>query len=105
MSSDLVKSVNDDTFRSALETINVNATNFQVFTLGIAVLLFAGIAIVLADCVVFAAQNQSLDSNTFMALVFVNIAFVIAIVLAYMFYLRNIGRYIYSRIKPSKLPL
>jgi hypothetical protein len=87
-------------FRVALGSINYNATNFQVFSFGIAFTFLIAMATIAGITVAITASDQELSSTETLVLTSINTAMIVALFLSYSTYLRNIGKYIYGRIRP-----
>ena len=90
---------------AAISTVDLSPANFQVYTSGIAIATLFSIFFVLGTLIVIVSLNQTMNGTTFMGLVIANIVFVVLFFLAYVAYLRNIGKYVYSRIKVPRLKL
>jgi len=86
--------------RAALTSINYNAANYQVLTGTIAFALLGSLTIIGASYISIQGQDQTMGSNTLVSLCIADIVFAVFIVFGYILYLRNIGRYVYGRIRP-----
>ena len=86
--------------KSALSAIRINPANFQVFSVWIAASFFIGLLVILGSSVQFLASDQSMTNNETNVLVVLDLIVVGLLVFAMLAYLRNIGKYVYGRIRP-----
>ena len=96
MSSD----ISNAEYRAALGSINYNASNFQVFSFIIGMTFLAGVTILVLTLATIQAEDQTLDKNLLLGLSLADGIVLVLIGIAYLNYLRNIGKYIYGRIRP-----
>lgn len=89
--------------QAAVTTVNVTPINYQVFTAMVGLTILGSLGILIAILITMQLQNQTMDGTLFITLVWVDVVFVVLFLVAYLFYLRNIGKYVFSRIKPAIL--
>ena len=87
-------------FRVALGSINYNASNFQVFSFGIAFTFLVGMATLAGITVAIASADQELTEFETTTLAVITGCLLAAVFVSYSAYLRNMGKYIYGRIRP-----
>ena len=87
-------------YRAALGSINYNASNFQVFSFIIGMTFLLGVTILVLTLVTIQTEDQTMDKNTLIAIAIADAVFLVLIAVAYLNYLRNIGKYVYGRIRP-----
>lgn len=97
----LANTVKNAEYRAALGSIRYNASNFQVFTVGIAAAFLIGSAVLAGTFVAIQSEDQNMPSATLLALIITDGVFLGLLLLAYLGYLKNIGMYIFGRIKPA----
>ena len=85
-------------YRAALGSIRYNASNFQVLTLFIVFFVMTSLA-VLAGSMVALQSDSNMSSNSVKAVIITMFVFLVMLAFAYVAYLRNIGRYVASRIR------
>lgn len=88
-------------YRAALGSIRYNASNFQVFTVSIAGSFLIGMAVLAGSFVAIQSEDQNMTSATLTGLIIADGVILGILFLAYIGYLRNIGIYIFGRVKPS----
>lgn len=98
---DLSSQVQNSEYRAALGSIHYNASNFQVFTVSIAGAFLVGMAVLAGTFVAIQNDDQNMLPATLMTIVIIDGVVLGILFFAYMGYLRNIGRYIFGRVKPS----
>jgi hypothetical protein len=88
--------------RFALSAINYNATNYKVLDVFIILSIIFSIATIAGSLVAFQASDQdpSLSPQATKGFIIVDFVALGLILVAYISYLRNVGNYIYGRIKP-----
>jgi hypothetical protein len=88
--------------RNALNSINFDASSYRVLDFYIIFTFILGLSVVGGSLIVFTSSDldPSLTEGVSRGLIIGDIIFVVFILVAYFFYLRNIGYYIYGRIKP-----
>ena len=87
-------------FRAAIESLNINASNFQVFTFWIAAGMLLGIVTIGLTIGVIQTQDETFPESSLTIAAIIDLIALAAIVLAYLAYLRNVGKYIYGRVRP-----
>lgn len=87
-------------YRAALGSIKYNASNFQVFTPWIALMILVGFT-VLAGSFVAMQSNDNMSSGALTTTIIADALFLVILALAYLAYVRNVGRYATGRIKSS----
>ena len=97
----LANTVKNAEYRAALGSIQYNASNFQVFTVTIASIFLLGMAVLAGTFVAIQADDQNMVTSTLLGLVIADGVFLGLLFLAYIGYLRNIGQYIFGRMKPA----
>ena len=97
----LANTVKNAEYRAALGSIRYNASNFQVFTVGIASSFLLGVAVLAGTFVTIQAEDLNMPTTTLIALVITDGVFLGLLFLAYISYLRNMGMYIFGRVKPA----
>lgn len=88
---------------AAISTVDVNPINFQVYTSLIAIGTIFSILFVLGTLIVILAMNNTMNATTFIGFIIANIVFVVIFFIAYLAYLRNIGKYVWSRIRVPQI--
>jgi|OM-RGC.v1.023559465 hypothetical protein len=96
----MAESVTNAEVRAALSSINYNGANYQTLTGAVAVMMLGSLAIIAAGYISIQGQDQTMSSTTLRVLAGIDIALVILILLGYIYYLRNIGRYVLGRMRP-----
>lgn len=88
--------------RNALNSINFDATSYRVLDVYIVLAFVFGLSIIGGTLIVFTSSDldPSLTEGVSRALIYVDMLFLLIILLAFFSYIRNIGSYIYGRIKP-----
>lgn len=86
--------------RMSIGSLKKNPSNYQVFSFYITMAFIFGISILLGSLITFTTEDQNLSPSATMILVFINTAIVIILFIAYNTYLKNIGKYVYGRMKP-----
>lgn len=93
----------DDTssIRAALKSINYNGSNYRVISFFVLMSFVIGLSFIGGTLITFQASDQdpSLTTTTTIALIITDIVALVFIFLAYTTYIRNVGSYIYSRLK------
>jgi hypothetical protein len=87
-------------YRAALGSINYNASNFQVFSFIIGITLLFGVTTLVLTLVTLQAEDQKMNKTALFTVSIIDGFFLVLIGFAYINYLRNIGKYIYGRIRP-----
>lgn len=87
-------------FRAAIESLDIKAANFQVFTFWIASGLLVGLITIGVTLGIVQTQNQTMADSALLGVLIIDVLAIGALLLAYLFYLRNVGKYIYGRIRP-----
>ena len=87
-------------YRAALGSINFNESNFQVFSFVIGISILLGVSMIAGGLIGINSEDETLSVNVLNAFAIVMALSLAAILLAYVSYLRNIGTYIYGRMKP-----
>jgi hypothetical protein len=87
-------------YRVALGSINLDATNYQVFTPYIAFVFLFGVATLVATIIYVQIDDQTIPQGTYLIISVLDGVILVLLFLAYLSYLRNIGRYVYGRIRP-----
>ena len=90
----------DAQYRAAIGSINFNASNFQVFSFFIGVTIVLGMSLIAGGLIGINSEDESLQMGVLVPFAIVMTISVVFIALAYLSYLRNIGTYIYGRMKP-----
>lgn len=90
-------------FRAALTSIDFNASNYQVFGVAVAMTFLFGLTILVGTLVAMLVQDQDMPQEAFYAMMIADGVVCVALLLAYFAYLRNIGKYVYGRIKPVNI--
>ena len=88
-------------YRAALGSIHYNASNFQVFTVSIAFAFLIGMAVLAGTFVAIQSEDQGMSGPTLLGIVIADGVILGFLFLAYIGYLRNIGKYIFGRVKPA----
>jgi len=96
----MADSVTNAEVRAALGSINYNGANFQTLTTWLALGLFGSLAIIAATYISIQGSDQTMGAGYLRVLCVIDLIGVGLIALCYIFYLRNIGRYVYGRIRP-----
>ena len=86
--------------RAALESVDLSASNFQVLSATIALGMVVSISGIGASIAFLQASDQTTSSQQVTAFTIAEFVLVAILALVYTSYLRNIGRYIYGRIRP-----
>jgi len=86
--------------RASLGSIHYNASNYQVFSFSIAITFLLAISIFVGTFVAIQTEDFNMDSTTLTGIIILDFVFVGLLFLAYNAYLRNIGKYIYGRMRP-----
>jgi len=92
--------VSNAEFRAALGSIRYNASNYQVFSFSIAFSFLLGFGILFGVLVGLQGADTNVSSNVLYGLTLVSAILIVVIFIAYTGYLRNIGKYIYGRMRP-----
>jgi len=92
--------VNQAQIVSAFNSIQKNGSQYATLTFYIAVLMAVTIIVIFVSLVVLQIRDQAMAKNDAVALLAVAIAATILLLFTYFAYLRNIGQYVYSRIRP-----
>lgn len=87
-------------YRAALGSINFNASNFQVFSFLIGVSILVGLSLIAGGLIGINSEDETLSTAVLYGFAIVMTICLAAIFLAYVSYMRNIGTYIYGRMKP-----
>jgi len=87
-------------FRAALGSINYNASNYQVFTFTIAFSFLIAISVLVGSLISIGSQDQGLTSGGIITFATFDVIALVVILLTYNAYLRNVGKYVFSRVKP-----
>ena len=90
----------DAQYRAAIGSINFNASNFQVFSFFIGFTIILGLSLIAGGLIGIGSEDQTLPQTTLNPFAIVMTVSVVFVALAYVAYLRNIGTYIYGRMKP-----
>jgi hypothetical protein len=90
----------DSQYRAAIGSINYNASNFQVFSFTIGVSVLFGLSLIAGGLIGINTEDETLNQDVLNAFAIVMTICLGLIVLAFTAYLRNIGTYIYGRMKP-----
>jgi len=96
----MADSVTNAEVRAALGSISYNGANFQTLTSALAFGLFGTLAIIAATYISIQGSDQTMSAQTLVSLCIFDLILVVLIAIAYIYYLRNIGRYVYGRIRP-----
>jgi len=86
--------------RASLGSIHYNASNYQVFSFSIALTFLAALSIFVGTFVAIQTEDFNMDAATLTGIIILDFVFVGLLFLAYNAYLRNIGKYIYGRMRP-----
>lgn len=100
MSDTFISDINNANNRMAISALRKNPANFKVFSFYISLGFIFGISVLAGSLVAIYNEDQEMSPNTLKILVFLNIATVVVLFLSYLTYIRNIGKYVYGRIKP-----
>lgn len=98
--SDFLNDVKLAHTRMSVGSLRKNPSNYQVFSFYITLAFLFGISILLGTLITFSTEDQNLSPSATMVLVFINTTVVIVLFIAYNTYLKNIGKYVYGRMKP-----
>lgn len=91
--------------RAALASIDYNASNYQVLTLGIGLGLLLFMSSLAGTFVAVQAEDQNMNETVLSGIAVFEAVAIGIVFFCYIGYLRNIGHYIYSRIKPVFNPI
>ena len=88
--------------RNALNSINFDASSYKVLDVYIIFAFILGLSIIGGSLIVFTSSDldPSLTEGVSRSLIITDFIFIGVILIAYFSYLKNIGYYIYGRIKP-----
>jgi hypothetical protein len=88
--------------RNALNSINFDASSYRVLDIYIIFGFILGLSVIGGSLIVFTSSDldPSLTEGVSRGLIVTDIIFIVIILIAYFSYLKNIGYYIYGRIKP-----
>jgi hypothetical protein len=87
-------------YRAALGSINFNASNFQVFSFIIGISILVGLSLIAGGLVGIQSEDETLQKEVLYGFAIAMMISAIFLVIAYVSYMRNIGIYIYGRMKP-----
>ena len=96
----MADSLTNSEFRVALSSINYNASNFQVFSFGIAFVLMLGLATLAGINIAIYSSDQELTDQQTIGLASFCIIIIVFVFVAYTAYMKNVGKYIFGRIRP-----
>jgi hypothetical protein len=96
----MADSLTNAEFRVALSSINYNATNFQVFSFGIAFVLMLGLATLAGINIAIYSSDQELTDQQTVGLASFSVVIIVFVFVAFTAYMRNVGKYIFGRIRP-----
>lgn len=94
------EAINNAEYRAALGSINFNASNFQVFTFIIGITFLISLTFIVTSLVIIQSEDQAMPSSVLYGLGITTLIFLVLMAAMYFTYLKNIGRYIYARIRP-----
>jgi hypothetical protein len=88
-----------------LATIGINASNYAVLSAWVIILAVFSLSVIGATLVAWYANDQDPSMTPMMTrnLIYLDLSCLILLGFAYLLFLRNVGRYIYGRIKPVKV--
>jgi hypothetical protein len=91
------------TIRGSFASIGINGSNYAVLSSWIIVLVVFSLSAIGATLVAWQASDQdpSMSPATTKNLIYLDLACIVFIGIAYIGYLRNVGTYVYGRIKPT----
>jgi len=95
--------VSNSEVRRGLESIDIRGSSYQVMSFFISFGFLVGLATLLGSLIIIHAYDTAISRGslyTLTVLIFLSLLF---IGIAYTSYMRNIGRYIYGRIRPVSL--
>lgn len=96
----MADSLTNSEFRVALSSINYNASNFQVFSFGIAFVLMLGLATLAGINIAIYSSDQELSGQQTIGLASFCVIIIVFVFVAFTAYMKNVGKYVYGRIRP-----
>jgi Ca2+/Na+ antiporter len=90
----------DAQYRAAIGSLNFNGSNFQVFSFGIGITIIVSLSLLAGGLIGIGTEDETIRPDILNAFAIVMLICCVLLALAYIAYLRNIGKYIYGRIKP-----
>jgi len=87
-------------YRAAIGSINFNASNFQVFSFIIGISILVSLSIIAGGLIGIGSEDETLQTSALYPFAIVMAISLFVISIAYLSYMRNIGTYIYGRMKP-----
>jgi len=87
-------------YRAAIGSINFNGSNYQVFSFSISLMMLIGIVVILGSLVAIQSEDDLLSTKALQVFSVSALFCVAGLFIAYISYLKNIGKYIYGRMKP-----
>jgi len=95
--------VSNTNVRSGLESIDIRGSSYQVFSFFVSFSFIVGLSTILAAIIAIQTYDTEVTDTNLYTLSIIVIVFIALVAVAYITYLRNIGRYIYGRIRPISL--
>lgn len=92
--------ITNGAYRSALGSIDYSSSGYQILTFPIGLGIIFAMSTLAGTFIAIQSEDQNMSTSNLEIVAALDVVAIIVLLLCFIFYLRNIGRYTYSRFKP-----